>query len=82
VVLLIQFTAIWNDFLFALVLSPYDQQPISVGLNNLTNTQVGYPQYHVYMAGALIAALPTVILYLAATEFLLRRSKGVKEVRS
>jgi glucose/mannose transport system permease protein len=72
VVLIIQFTAIWNDFLFALVLSPYDQQPVTVGINNLTNVQMGQPEHNVYMAGAFIAALPVLILYLVAGKFFLR----------
>ncbi|MEJ2643291.1 MAG: carbohydrate ABC transporter permease, partial [Desulfosarcinaceae bacterium] len=51
-----QFTQIWNDFLFGVVYSAGDQQPITVALNNLVNTTTGVKEYNVDMAAAIIAA--------------------------
>lgn len=72
VVGIMQFTAIWNDFLFALVLAPSDQQLVTVGLNNLTNVQEDVPHYNTYMAAALIAGLPTLLIYIAAGKYFVR----------
>ncbi|KVD30156.1 sugar ABC transporter permease [Burkholderia ubonensis] len=76
VVLIMQFTYIWNDFMFALVLSPTDTAPITVGLNNLTNSQLGSPQYNVYMAAAFITGLPTILLYMLAGKYFVRGLTG------
>ena len=72
VVGIMQFTAIWNDFLFALVLAPSDQQLVTVGLNNLTNVQEDVPHHNTYMAAALIAGLPTLLLYILAGKYFVR----------
>jgi glucose/mannose transport system permease protein len=72
VVAIMQFTAIWNDFLFALVLAPSEQQLVTVGLNNLTNVQQDVPHYNTYMAAALIAGLPTLLIYLVAGKYFVR----------
>jgi glucose/mannose transport system permease protein len=58
-----QFTGIWNDFLFGLVVTPDPRvQPVMIALNNLSSTFS--VAWNVLMAGALVAALPTAILYL------------------
>jgi glucose/mannose transport system permease protein len=67
-----QFTQIWNDFLFGVVYSSGDQQPITVGLNNLVNTSTGVKQYNVDMAAAIIAALPTLLVYVVAGKYFVR----------
>jgi glucose/mannose transport system permease protein len=72
VVAVMQFTSIWNDFLFALVLAPSDQQLVTVGLNNLTNVQEDVPHHNTYMAAALIAGIPTLLLYMAAGKYFVR----------
>lgn len=72
VVLIMQFTAIWNDFMFSLVLSPSHAQPVTVGLNNLTNSQTGSPEYNVYMAAAFITSLPTIVVYILAGKYFVR----------
>jgi glucose/mannose transport system permease protein len=66
VVALMSFTNIWNDFLFALVLAPYDHQTVTVGLNNLINVTEERIEYNVHMSAALIAALPTTVVYIFA----------------
>ncbi len=72
VVLIWQFTAIWNDFLYGVVFSGADSKPITVGLNNLTNTTSSVKEYNVDMAAALIAALPTLIVYAVAGKYFVR----------
>jgi glucose/mannose transport system permease protein len=72
VVVIMSFTNIWNDFLFALVLAPFDSQTVTVGLNNLINVVEERAEYNVHMAGALIAAMPTTIVYVLAGKHFVR----------
>ncbi len=72
VTLIWQFTNIWNDFLYGVVFSGADSKPITVGLNNLANTSSSVKEYHVDMAAALIAAMPTLIVYIVAGKFFVR----------
>ena len=67
-----QFTQIWNDFLFGVVYSGSGTQPITVALNNLVNTSVGGKEYNVHMAAAIIAALPTLVVYVIAGKYFVR----------
>jgi glucose/mannose transport system permease protein len=67
-----QFTQIWNDFLFGVVYSGSGTQPITVALNNLVNTSVGGKEYNVDMAAAIIAALPTLVVYVIAGKYFVR----------
>ena len=67
-----QFTQIWNDFLFGVVYSGSGTQPITVALNNLVNTSVGGKEYNVDMAAAIIAALPTLLVYVIAGKYFVR----------
>ena len=72
VTLIWQFTQIWNDFLFGVSFSGADSRPVTVGLNNLANTTSSVKAYNVDMAGALIAALPTVAVYVLAGRYFVR----------
>ncbi|WP_394779815.1 carbohydrate ABC transporter permease [Undibacterium sp.] len=67
-----QFTQIWNDFLFGIVFASGDSQPVTVGLNNLVNTTTGVKEYNVDMAAAIIAAIPTLIVYMVAGRYFVR----------
>ena len=67
-----QFTQIWNDFLFGVVYSSGGDQPITVALNNLVNTSTGVKEYNVDMAAAIIAALPTLLVYVVAGKYFVR----------
>ncbi len=67
-----QTTQIWNDFLFGVVFSSGDTQPVTVALNNLVNTSTGVKNYNVDMAAAIIAAMPTLFVYIAAGKYFLR----------
>ncbi|WAJ36509.1 carbohydrate ABC transporter permease [Pseudomonas sp. GOM7] len=72
VCLIWQFTQIWNDFLFGVVFASGDAQPITVALNNLVNTSTGAKEYNVDMAAAMIAGLPTLLVYILAGKYFLR----------
>ena len=72
VTLIWQFTNIWNDFLYGVVFSGADSKPITVGLNNLANTSSTVKEYNVDMAAALIAALPTLFVYVVAGKYFVR----------
>lgn len=67
-----QFTQIWNDFLFGVVFSSGERQPITVALNNLVNTSTGVKEYNVDMAAAIIAGLPTLVVYVVAGKYFMR----------
>jgi len=67
-----QTTQIWNDFLFGVVFSAGGNQPITVALNNLVNTSTGVKEYNVDMAAAIIAALPTLLVYIVAGKYFMR----------
>ncbi len=72
VTLIWQFTQIWNDFLFGATFTGGSMQPMTVALNNLVNTTTGVKQYNVDMAGAIIAALPTLLVYILAGKYFVR----------
>jgi glucose/mannose transport system permease protein len=57
-----QFTSSWNDFLFAIFLSNTRNGPVTIALNALAGAQS--PDYAASMAGALIASLPTLVVYI------------------
>ncbi|WP_206617971.1 carbohydrate ABC transporter permease [Hahella sp. KA22] len=67
-----QTTQIWNDFLFGVVYGSGDTQPITVALNNLVNTSTGVKEYNVHMAAAIIAGLPTLLVYVLAGKYFVR----------
>lgn len=67
-----QFTQVWNDFLFGVVFGGPETQPVTVALNNLVNTAVGVKEYNVDMAAAMIAALPTLFVYMVAGKYFVR----------
>ena len=71
VVMIWQFTSIWNDFLFGLIVtSTPDLQPITVALNNLAGSY--FVEWNVQMAGALLAALPTLLIYVFLSRYFMR----------
>lgn len=67
-----QITQIWNDFLFGVVFTGGDTQPVTVALNNLVNTSTGIKEYNVDMAAATIASLPTLLVYIVAGRYFVR----------
>lgn len=67
-----QTTQIWNDFLFGVVFTGGETQPVTVALNNLVNTSTGVKEYNVDMAAAIIAGAPTLMVYIVAGRYFLR----------
>ena len=67
-----QFTQIWNDFLFGVSFSQAGTQPVTVALNNIVNSTTGVKEYNVDMSAAIIAALPTLIVYIVAGKYFIR----------
>ncbi|ACZ41128.1 binding-protein-dependent transport systems inner membrane component [Thermobaculum terrenum ATCC BAA-798] len=71
VVAIWQFTSIWNEFLFGLIItnSP-EQRPVTVALQNIAGSQ--YTLWNVQMAGALLVAIPTLVVYVLLGRYFLR----------
>ncbi|WP_371168106.1 carbohydrate ABC transporter permease [Aliiroseovarius sp. 2305UL8-7] len=67
-----QFTQIWNDFLFGVSFSQAGTQPVTVALNNIVNSTTGVKEYNVDMAAAIIAAAPTLLVYIVAGKYFIR----------
>ncbi len=72
VTVIYQFTNIWNDFLFGSTFAAGDQAPMTVALNNVVNTSTGITEYNVNMAAAIIAAAPTLFVYVVAGRYFVR----------
>ena len=71
VVGIFQFTNIWNDFLFGVTVVPNPAaQPVTIALNNLSGTFS--VDWNVVMAGAVVAALPTALIYIFLGRFFVR----------
>lgn len=72
VTVIFQFTGIWNDFLFGASFASGESAPMTVALNNLVSSSTGVKEYNVDMAGAMLAALPTLIVYIVAGRYFVR----------
>ena len=70
VVIIWQFTQIWNEFLFAVSLSNPASQPITVALAQLAGGEA--VKWNLPMAGALLAALPTLLVYVVFGRYFVR----------
>jgi glucose/mannose transport system permease protein len=67
-----QTTNIWNDFLFGVSFGDTESQPMTVAVNNLVQSSTGVKKYNVHFAGAIMAALPTLIIYLVSGRYFVR----------
>jgi glucose/mannose transport system permease protein len=65
-----QFTSAWNDFLFGVLLTTKDNWPITVALNNIAGSQA--VPFNEAMASALLASLPTLLIYIPLGRFFMR----------
>ena len=71
VVIIWQFTNIWNEFLFAVsILQKPALQPITVALRNLAGSQI--KEWNMVMAGSILAALPTLLIYIITGRYFVR----------
>ena len=67
-----QFTNIWTDFLFGASFSGANSTPMTVALNNLVSSSTGVKEYNVHFAGAILAALPTLVVYIVSGRYFVR----------
>ena len=80
VAVIMQVTAIWNDFILGLVFAGRDNLPMTVQLNNIINTTTGERLYNVNMAATLLTSLVPLVIYLVSGRWFVRgiASGGVK----
>ena len=69
VVLILQITSIWNDFLIGLTYGGVGTQPMTVILANVVITALGEANYNVDMAAALLTAAPPLVIYFVLGRF-------------
>lgn len=67
-----QFTGIWNEFLFGVVFSSGDRQPITAALIALSTGGTAARYYNVESAAVLIAAAPPLLIYLVGGKYFIR----------
>lgn len=67
-----QFTHIWNEFLYGVTFTSGAQQPVTAALIALSVSVAEAPQYGIQSAAVLIAALPTLLVYLFGGKYFLR----------
>ena len=72
VAVIMQVTAIWNDFLVGLVFAGHDWLPMTVQLNNIINTTTGERLYNVNMAATILTSLVPLVIYLASGRWFVR----------
>jgi len=71
VVMIWQFTSVWNDFLFGVIVtSRPNVQPVTVALNNMAGSYI--VEWNVQMAGSILAALPTLLVYIFLGRYFMR----------
>ena len=70
VVIIWQFTQIWNEFLFAVTLTNQRSQPITVALAQLAGGEA--VNWNLPMAGAILAALPTLLVDIVLGRYFIR----------
>lgn len=67
-----QFTGIWNEFLYAVVFTSGQQQPITAALVALSTNGTNVRVYDVMSAAVLIGALPPLLVYLFGGKYFVR----------
>ena len=68
-----QFTGIWNEFLYGVIFTSGEQQPVTAALIALSAAhRPSEPMYGDQSAAVLIAALPTLLVYLFGGRYFLR----------
>jgi glucose/mannose transport system permease protein len=69
VVLILQITSIWNDFLIGITFGGIGTLPMTVILANVVVTTTGEASYNVDMASALLTAIPPLFIYFVLGKF-------------
>ncbi|WP_376777667.1 carbohydrate ABC transporter permease [Deinococcus rubellus] len=70
VVIIWQFTQVWNEFLFAATLTSSGSQPVTYALSQLAGGQA--VSWNLPMAGAILAAIPTLLVYIVLGRYFVR----------
>ena len=71
VVLIWQFTSIWNDFLFGISLANNPKvYPITLSLNNIAGSF--HVPWNIQMAAALLTAVPPLLVYIFLGRYFMR----------
>jgi len=72
VTVIFQFTGIWNEFLYGVTFTTGGQQPVTAALIALSAAITSEPMFGDQSAAVLIAALPTLLVYLFGGRYFLR----------
>jgi glucose/mannose transport system permease protein len=67
-----QFTGIWNEYLYGVTFSTGENQPITAAMIALSARLSEAPQYGEQSAAVLLAAAPTLLIYLIGGRYFLR----------
>ena len=67
-----QFTHIWNEFLYGVTFTTGQQQPVTAALIALSAQVADVPQHGVQSAAVVIAAVPTLLVYLFGGRYFVR----------
>lgn len=67
-----QFTGIWNEFIYAATFVSGEKQPVTAALISISATVTTTPQYGVQSAAVLLAAAPTLLIYLFGGRYFMR----------
>src|SRR5204862_6365965 len=67
-----QFAHTWHEFLFGVTFTPGQQQPVAAALIALSAAVAAIPQHGVQSAAVMIAALPTLLIYLGGGKYFVR----------
>ena len=62
----------YGDFLFGATFTFGEEAPVQVALNNMVLTSTSVKRYNVDMAAAIIAGIPTLIVYILAGKYFIR----------
>lgn len=69
VVLILQITSIWNDYLIGVTFGGLGTKPMTVHLANMVTVSTGTISYNVNMAAALLTAIPPLVIYFVLGKF-------------
>ncbi|SHJ26795.1 carbohydrate ABC transporter permease [Wenxinia saemankumensis] len=69
VVLILQITNVWNDYLVGVTFGGFNTQPMTVNLANMVTVSTGTATYNVDMAAALLTAIPPLVIYFMVGKF-------------
>jgi glucose/mannose transport system permease protein len=67
-----QFTHIWNEFLYGVTFTTGTQQPVTAALIALATSVADVPQHGIQSAAVVVAALPTLLVYLFGGRYFVR----------